>query len=123
MRDRFDNCLDGLLPDNGGAVLLAVSGGIDSMVMAGLFLESRHKHDITLAHCNFHLRGDESDSDEAFVRDWAREMGVPFLKVDFDTKEYAAPGIFVTRGSPLCVRNMGSRLSPWPTMPMIMPRP
>ena len=90
MRDRFDNCLDGLLPDNGGAVLLAVSGGIDSMVMAGLFLESRHKHDITLAHCNFHLRGDESDSDEAFVRDWAREMGVPFLKVDFDTKEYAA---------------------------------
>ena len=90
MLDRFDNCLDGLLPDNGGAVLLAVSGGIDSMVMAGLFLESRHKHDITLAHCNFHLRGDESDSDEAFVRDWAREMGVPFLKVDFDTEEYAA---------------------------------
>ena len=96
MRDRFDNCLDGLLPDNGGAVLLAVSGGIDSMVMAGLFLESRHKHDITLAHCNFHLRGDESDSDEAFVRDWAREMGVPFLKVDFDTKEYAtANGVSV----------------------------
>lgn len=90
MRDRFDNCLDGLLPDNGGAVLLAVSGGIDSMVMAGLFLESRRRHDITLAHCNFHLRGDESDSDEAFVRDWARDMGVPFLKVDFDTKEYAA---------------------------------
>lgn len=90
MRDRFDNCLDGLLPDNGGAVLLAVSGGIDSMVMAGLFLESRRRHDITLAHCNFHLRGDESESDEAFVRDWAREMGVPFLKVDFDTKEYAA---------------------------------
>ncbi len=96
MRDRFDNCLDGLLPDNGGAVLLAVSGGIDSMVMAGLFLESRHKHYITLAHCNFHLRGDESDSDEAFVRDWAREMGVPFLKVDFDTKEYAtANGVSV----------------------------
>ena len=96
MRDRFDNCLDGLLPDNGGAVLLAVSGGIDSMVMAGLFLESRHNYDITLAHCNFHLRGDESDSDEAFVRDWAREMGVPFLKVDFDTKEYAtANGVSV----------------------------
>ncbi len=90
MRDRFDNCLDGLLPDNGGAVLLAVSGGIDSIVMAGLFLESRHKYDITLAHCNFHLRGDESDADEVFVRDWARERGVPFLKVDFDTKEYAA---------------------------------
>lgn len=96
MRDRFDNCLDGLLPDNGGAVLLAVSGGIDSMVMAGLFLESRYKHDITLAHCNFHLRGDESDSDEAFVRDWASAMGVPFLKVDFDTKEYAtANGVSV----------------------------
>lgn len=96
MRDRFDNCLDGLLPDNGGAVLLAVSGGIDSMVMAGLFLESRHKQDITLAHCNFHLRGDESDSDEAFVRDWASAMGVPFLKVDFETKEYAtANGVSV----------------------------
>ena len=38
MRDRFGKCLGGLLPDSGGAVLLAVSGGIDSMVMADLFL-------------------------------------------------------------------------------------
>ena len=88
MRDRFDRCLDGLLPDS-GAVLLAVSGGIDSMVMADLFLNSAHSSRITLAHCNFHLRGEESDGDCAFVRDWACTHGVPFREAGFDTRSYA----------------------------------
>ena len=88
MRDRFDRCLDGLLPD-GGAVLLAVSGGIDSMVMADLFLKGSKGRDIALAHCNFHLRGEESDSDEAFVRHWAQSHGIRFFKSDFNTFEYA----------------------------------
>ena len=87
MQARFDTCLDGLLPD-GGAVLLAVSGGIDSMVMADLASKSVHK--FAVAHCNFHLRGDESDGDETFVREWAANKGIPYYKRDFDTDEYAS---------------------------------
>lgn len=89
MQERFDRILKGLLPD-GEAVLLAVSGGVDSMCMAELFLNSTAKVRFALAHCNFHLRGEESDSDEALVRAWAESHGVIFIKKDFDTKEYAA---------------------------------
>ena len=89
MRDRFDRILEGLLPDNGGAVLLAVSGGIDSMVMADLFRKSSFGKRIALAHCNFHLRGNESDGDAFFVRDWAESVGIPFFTTDFDTLGYA----------------------------------
>ena len=88
MQARFDNCLDGLLPE-GGAVLLAVSGGIDSIVMADLFLNSSVRFDLAVAHCNFHLRGSESDGDESFVRGWAESHGLPFMKADFDTDEYS----------------------------------
>ncbi|MBR1927227.1 MAG: tRNA lysidine(34) synthetase TilS [Bacteroidales bacterium] len=90
MRGRFDICLDGLLSGDGGAVLLAVSGGIDSMVMADLFAGSSRGVDITVAHCNFHLRGKDSDADEEFVRMWAETRGVPFRKADFDTLGYAS---------------------------------
>ena len=89
MQERFDRILKGLLPD-GEAVLLAVSGGIDSMCMADLFLNSAVKRRLALAHCNFHLRGEESDSDEALVREWAEEHGIIFIKKDFDTLGYAA---------------------------------
>ena len=89
MQERFDRILKGLLPD-GEAVLLAVSGGIDSMCMADLFLNSDAKVPFALAHCNFHLRGGESDSDEALVREWAEGHGVIFIKKDFDTRRYAA---------------------------------
>lgn len=89
MQERFDRILKGLLPD-GEAVLLAVSGGVDSMCMAELFLNSSVRRCFALAHCNFHLRGEESDSDETLVREWAESHGVIFIKKDFDTKEYAA---------------------------------
>lgn len=89
MQARFDTCLDGLLPD-GGAVLLAVSGGIDSMVMADLFMKSSAKAALAVAHCNFHLRGEESDDDETFVKKWAESHGLPFLKADFDTIGYSS---------------------------------
>ncbi len=89
MQERFDRILKGLLPD-GEAVLLAVSGGVDSMCMAELFLNSSVRRCFALAHCNFHLRGEESDSDETLVREWAESHGVIFIKTDFYTEEYAA---------------------------------
>ncbi len=89
MRERFDRILKGLLPD-GEAVLLAVSGGVDSMCMADLFFDSAVGRRFALAHCNFHLRGEESDSDEVLVREWAESHGCIFLKKDFDTSGYAA---------------------------------
>ena len=91
MQERFDKYLSGLLPEN-GAVLLAVSGGVDSMVMADLSLHSSLKPLVAIAHCNFHLRGGESDSDESFVREWAENNGLRFFKKDFDTREYSASG-------------------------------
>ncbi|MDZ7636582.1 MAG: ATP-binding protein [Bacteroidales bacterium] len=54
----------------GSRVLLAVSGGVDSMVMAHLFSEAGTDH--AIAHCNFSLRGEESDGDEEFVAAYAR---------------------------------------------------
>ena len=89
MQERFDRILKGLLPD-GEAVLLAVSGGVDSMCMADLFLNSAAKVSFVLAHCNFHLRGQESDSDEALVKEWAERHGIIFIKKDFDTRRHAA---------------------------------
>jgi tRNA(Ile)-lysidine synthase len=68
-------------------VLLAVSGGIDSMVMANLFHLLNYKTGI--AHCNFALRGEDSDKDEELVRSLADENKIPFYTVRFDTKEYA----------------------------------
>ena len=57
------------LVKKGEKMLLAVSGGLDSMVMADLFHTSKIL--FAIAHCNYGLRGDESDSDEAFVMNWA----------------------------------------------------
>ncbi len=68
--------------------LLAVSGGIDSMVLAHLCRQSTFE--IGIAHCNFTLRGAESDADEIFVKRWAQEHQVPFYTIAFNTKEYAA---------------------------------
>lgn len=70
------------------SVLLGVSGGMDSMSMAELFFRSGAPFGI--AHCNFRLRGEDSDGDEAFVRDWAIERGIPFHQATFDTEEYAS---------------------------------
>lgn len=71
-------------------VLLAVSGGIDSMCMADLVLHSGLSPDFAVAHCNFHLRGEESDSDEVLVRDWCSENGVRIHVADFDTAAFAS---------------------------------
>ena len=68
-------------------VMLAVSGGMDSMAMLSLFRKARFL--IGVAHCNFRLRGEASDQDEAFVRSVATREGIPFFSTRFDTKEYA----------------------------------
>ena len=70
--------------------LLAVSGGIDSMCLADLWLRCFGAGSFAIAHCNFHLRGEESDGDEALVTKWAEENGVRMHRVDFDTAGYAA---------------------------------
>ena len=70
-----------------GKLILALSGGIDSMVLADMLLQS--KADFVLAHCNFHLRGEESDGDEKFVRDYAERKGLTVYVKQFDTLSYA----------------------------------
>ena len=69
--------------------LLAVSGGMDSMCMADLFLRTVGTDSFSVAHCNFSLRGEESDGDEALVREWAESNGISFYVRRFQTKEYA----------------------------------
>jgi tRNA(Ile)-lysidine synthase len=69
-------------------VLLAVSGGIDSVVMMHLFKEA--KLIFGIAHCNFQLRADESDGDEAFVRALSSECNVPLFVSRFETENYAS---------------------------------
>lgn len=68
-------------------ILLTVSGGIDSVTMAVLFQRAGYKFGI--AHCNFGLRGEESDNDQKFVKKIASQMDVPFFTVNFHTLEYA----------------------------------
>ena len=69
-------------------LLVAVSGGIDSMCLAEKVRQDGGP--FAIAHCNFSLRGEESDSDEALVRSWARENGIVCHVKRFDTKAFAA---------------------------------
>ena len=85
----FDRTIVGLVPEKETA-LLAVSGGIDSICLASLFLNSSAGRMFAVAHCNFHLRGEDSDSDEALVAAWCGRNGVRYHKADFDTEQYAS---------------------------------
>ncbi|MBN2350526.1 MAG: tRNA lysidine(34) synthetase TilS [Bacteroidales bacterium] len=80
------NAQSGLFTEN-DRILLGISGGIDSVVMLDLFSLAKTK--IGIAHCNFQLRGDESDEDQNFVRTLADNYGIPFYTVNFNTREYA----------------------------------
>ena len=68
-------------------LLLAVSGGRDSMLMAHLFLSSGYS--CIIAHCNFHLREGDADLDEELVKAFALQHGVPFFVQHFQTTHYA----------------------------------
>lgn len=85
----FDRTIVGLVPEKETA-LLAVSGGIDSICLASLFLNSSSGRRFAVAHCNFHLRGEDSDSDEALVAAWCGRNSVRYHKADFDTEQYAS---------------------------------
>ena len=76
----------GLLPKN-KKVLLAISGGLDSCVLLDLLYLSKIK--IELAHCNFQLRGEESNEDEKFVQSLSKAYNKPLHLAKFDTKNYA----------------------------------
>src|SRR5438128_2415219 len=68
-------------------LLLAVSGGVDSVVLCELC--KRAGYDFAIAHCNFQLREKESDDDETFVKDLATKYAVEIFTKKFDTESYA----------------------------------
>ncbi|MFV8328212.1 tRNA lysidine(34) synthetase TilS [Flavobacterium sp. ZS1P14] len=72
---------------NGKKLLLATSGGIDSMVMVHLFQQL--EYEIAIAHCNFQLRGIESFGDQNFVQEYAQAHSLPVFVTQFDTKAFA----------------------------------
>ena len=69
-------------------ILLTVSGGIDSIVLFDLFLKAQFS--FAVAHCNFCLRGEESDKDEQFVSDLAIRNGISFHVKRFETSSFAS---------------------------------
>lgn len=95
IQKRFENKIEelkGLINDDSWSVpsfLLAVSGGMDSMCMAELFVRTCGVSDIAIAHCNFNLRNDESDGDEKLVREWAAQWNLKLHVTSFDTVSYA----------------------------------
>lgn len=68
-------------------LLIAISGGIDSVVLTHLFHKLKFK--ISLAHCNFSLRGKESNEDEEFVKNLGEKLQIPTYSVKFETEAYA----------------------------------
>jgi tRNA(Ile)-lysidine synthase len=68
-------------------LLIAVSGGIDSVVLA--HLSTWMDFDFAICHCNFQLRGEESNGDEVFVTSLAKDLGVPVFTTHFETEQYA----------------------------------
>ena len=68
--------------------LVAISGGADSVALLMMMLDEGFR--VEAVHCNFHLRGEEADRDEAFVAGLCERFGVALHRVHFDTRGYAA---------------------------------
>lgn len=89
MLENFKNHIDLHFPHlKEGKFILACSGGVDSVVLAHLFFSC--KLDFAIAHCNFKLRGLESDRDEDLVRTLANDLGKEIFVTSFDTHGYMA---------------------------------
>ena len=69
-------------------ILVALSGGADSVALLRVLL--LEGYNCVAAHCNFHLRGEESDRDEEFVQNLCRGLDVPLQVIHFDTNGYAS---------------------------------
>ncbi len=69
-------------------LLVAISGGVDSMVLSDLLRVGQYH--FALAHCNFQLRGDESNGDEHFVCNYAKKCGLIVHVQHFETNDYAS---------------------------------
>ncbi|UCS95767.1 tRNA lysidine(34) synthetase TilS [Echinicola marina] len=88
MLDQFIQHIRGKnLLDTSKRYLLAISGGIDSVCLAILLKNAQIN--FTMLHCNFGLRGEESEGDELFVRELAKSLKVPIYVKCFETKKYA----------------------------------
>jgi tRNA(Ile)-lysidine synthase len=68
----------------GNRLLLAISGGVDSVVLAHLLHQSGQR--FSLAHCNFNLRGKDSQADEAFCRKLAKQLNVTLFVKHLDAR-------------------------------------
>ena len=77
---------NGLL-DDGVHVIVGLSGGADSTALLLVLQNLGYK--CTAVHCNFHLRGAESDRDQQFVTELCKELGVELIIRNYDTKAYA----------------------------------
>ncbi|GEP50764.1 tRNA(Ile)-lysidine synthase [Flavobacterium noncentrifugens] len=88
MKTAFQNLLYPKLDFlKGKKLLLATSGGIDSMVLVDLLL--KENFEIAIAHCNFQLRGIESFEDQKFIENFAQKNNIPVFITQFDTKAFA----------------------------------
>lgn len=91
MQYKFNKHLSDILPLSAGKIkiLVAVSGGADSMCLLELLRNTTLDIEIEIAHVNFHLRGEESDMDESFVCGWARQYSIPCHTLQANTIAYA----------------------------------
>ncbi|MEZ4802807.1 MAG: tRNA lysidine(34) synthetase TilS [Gelidibacter sp.] len=88
MFDQFQKHLHGQFPFlTKGKLLIAISGGLDSVVLTHLCKQANL--DIALAHCNFNLRGDESNADEEFVLEMAENLNLEVFIESFETETFA----------------------------------
>ena len=93
MRERLDKYIkQHNLFSKGDKLILAISGGTDSVALA--YLLKQLEYDFTMAHCNFGLRNKESDADEVFVKKLAKKLGVKCF-----TKSFKTTGILFSRSA------------------------
>ena len=101
MLDKATQFLNNLELNSTDTILVALSGGIDSMCLVHL-LHSQGLN-VAIAHCNFTLRAEESNDDFQFVKDWAQTHGIAFHSEEYDTKA-------ITAGSGQSVQMMAREL-------------